>query len=241
MNSRLAMPALVLLGALFGAGGMMLAQRVAPGDLNGADRAKVERVVRDYVLANPELIPQAMERLQARDAQRAVAASRSAIEQPYAGAWIGNPKGDVTLVEYYDYNCGFCRASLPTIDRLVAADPNLRVVFKELPVLSPESRLAARAALAAARQGRFKPFHDALYAAGPVSQQTIDAAAKKAGVDASKVPDDADVTIRENLDVASKLGISGTPSWVVGDRVLNGALPIDQLQAAIAEVRAARH
>ena len=240
MNGRLVMPGLVLLGALFGAGGMMLAQRVAPGDLNGADKARVERVVRDYVLANPELIPQAMERLQAREASRAVAASRGAIEQPYAGAWIVNPKGDVTLVEYYDYNCGFCRASLPTIDRLVAADPNLRIVFKELPVLSEASRVAARAALAAAKQGRFKPFHDALYNAGPVSDATIAAAAKASGVDLSAIPDDADATIRENLDVASKLGITGTPSWVVGDRVLNGALPIDQLQRAIAEVRAAR-
>ena len=240
MNGRLVMPGLVLLGALFGAGGMMLAQRVAPGDLNGADKARVERVVRDYVLANPELIPQAMERLQAREASRAVAASRGAIEQPYAGAWIGNPKGDVTLVEYYDYNCGFCRASLPTIDRLVAEDPNLRIVFKELPVLSEASRVAARAALAAAKQGRFKPFHDALYNAGPVSDATIAAAAKASGVNLSAIPDDADAAIRANLDVASKLGITGTPSWVVGDRVLNGALPIDQLQRAIAEVRAAR-
>ena len=240
MNGRLVMPGLVLLGALFGAGGMMLAQRVAPGDLNGADKARVERVVRDYVLANPELIPQAMERLQAREASRAVAASRGAIEQPSAGAWIGNPKGDVTLVEYYDYNCGFCRASLPTIDRLVAEDPNLRIVFKELPVLSEASRVAARAALAAAKQGRFKPFHDALYNAGPVSDATIAAAAKASGVNLSAIPDDADAAIRTNLDVASKLGITGTPSWVVGDRVLNGALPIDQLQRAIAEVRAAR-
>ncbi|MEH3036495.1 MAG: DsbA family protein [Sphingomonas adhaesiva] len=229
---------MVVLGALFGAAGMWIAGRVAPGDLNGADRARVERVVRDYVLANPELIPQAMQKLQEKDAARAVAASRGAITEPYAGAWIGNPKGDVTLVEYYDYNCGFCRASLPVIDQLVAGDRNLRIVFKELPVLSEESRVAARAALAAATQGRFKAFHDALYAAGPVSDATIAQAAKASGVDVAKVPADADAVIRENMETAAKLGINGTPSWVVGDQVLTGALPIDRLREAIAKARA---
>ncbi len=228
---------MVVLGALFGAGGMWLANRAAP---EAGDRARTEQVVREYLLANPEIIPQAMQKLQERDAARAVAASRGAIEDPYAGAWIGNPKGDVTLVEYYDYNCGFCRASLPTIDRLVAADRNLRVVFKELPVLSDESRTAARAALAAASQGKFKAFHDALYAAGPVSDATIAQAAKASGVDAARIPADADATIRQNMETAAKLGITGTPSWVVGDQVLSGALPIERLQDAIAKARAAR-
>ncbi|WP_375273213.1 DsbA family protein [Sphingomonas sp.] len=229
---------MVALGAAFGAGGMFLADRMAPGDLNGADKARVERVVRDYVLANPELIPQAMQKLQERDAARAVAASRGAIEQPYAGAWIGNPKGDVTLVEYYDYNCGFCRATLPVLQKLVDQDPQLRIVFKELPVLSEQSRVAARAALAAARQNKFKPFHDALYGAGPVSDATIAAAGRASDVDVAAIPSDADATIRDNLETAAKLGITGTPSWVVGDQVLTGALPIDQLQSAIARARA---
>jgi protein-disulfide isomerase len=236
--NRLQLLGLVVLGALFGAAGMWLANRVAPGDLAVGDRVRVERVVRDYVLAHPELIPEAMQKLQEREAGRAVAANRGAIEQAYGNAWIGNPKGDVTLVEYYDYNCGFCRASLPTLAKLVEADPNLRIVFKELPVLSDESRVAARAALAAASQGKFKPFHDALYAAGPVSDATIAAAARATGVDLAHIPDDADATIRENLEVAAKLGISGTPSWVVGDQLLNGALPIDRIQDAIARARA---
>lgn len=235
--NRLWLLGMVVLGALFGAGGMWLAGRVAPAPLGDGDRVRIERVVRDYVLANPEIIPQAIERLQAKDASRAIAASRGTIEQPYAGAWIGNPKGDVTLVEYYDYNCGFCRASLATIEQLVAEDKNLRVVFKELPVLADSSRLAARAALAAAAQGRFKPFHDALYAAGPVSAATIATAAKATGVDLAKLPADADATIRANLELAQKLGITGTPSWVVGDQLLSGALPIERLKEAIAKAR----
>ena len=233
---------LVLLGALFGAGGMWLAERAAPsqlvGDLSGADRARVEQVVREYVLAHPELLPEAMERLQRKEASKAVAAHRGAIEEPYGDAWIGNPKGDVTLVEFYDYNCGYCRAALPTVERLVAEDGNLRVVFKELPVLADSSRDAARAALTAAKQGRFKPFHDALYAAGQVTPETIRAAAAKAGVTLAAVPADADATIRDNLETAAKLGISGTPSWVVGDQLLTGALPIDKLKDAVAAARA---
>ena len=235
--NRLLLLGMVLFGALFGAGGMWIANRVAPGDLGGADRVRVERIVHDYVLANPELIPQAMERLQTRESAKAVNASRGSIEEPYAGAWIGNPNGDVTLVEYYDYNCGFCRASVPTIEQLVAADPNLRVVFKELPVLADSSRAAARAALAAAAQNRFKPFHDALYAAGPVSDDTIAQAARTAGVNLSKVPADADRMIRDNLETATKLGVTGTPSWVIGDEVLSGALPIERLKEAITKAR----
>ena len=236
--NRATLLGMVALGAAFGAGGMFLADRLAPGDLGSADKARVERVVRDYVLANPDLIPQAMQKLQERDTARAVAASRGAIQEPYAGAWIGNPKGDVTLVEYYDYNCGFCRATLPVLQKLVDQDRNLRIVFKELPVLSAESRVAARAALAAAKQNRFKPFHDALYAAGPVSDATIAAAGRASGVNVAAIPNDADATIRDNLETAAKLGITGTPSWVVGDQVLTGALPIDQLQSAIARARA---
>lgn len=227
---------LVAIGLLFGAGGMWLADRVAPA--GALDDARIGRVVRDYVLAHPELIPEAIERLQQRDATRAVTANRGKIVTPYGSAWIGNPDADVILVEYYDYNCGFCRASLPVIEKLVAADRNLRVVFKELPVLAESSRTAARASLAAAAQGHFKAFHDALYAAGQVSDATIARAAQASGVDLTRIPADADATLRENLDVAAKLGVTGTPAWVVGDQLLSGALPLDRLQEAVAKARA---
>ena len=228
---------LALLGTVAGAGGMWLADRVAPGDMSGADRARIERVVREYVLAHPEILPEAMDRLQQRETAKAVTASRGTIEEPYESAWIGNPDADVTLVEFYDYNCGYCRAALPTIEKLVAQDRNLRVVFRELPVLAPSSRIAARAALAAAKQGKFKAFHDALYAAGPVSDATIRTAAQATGVDLSAVPSDADEAIANNLRIAERLGINGTPSWVVGDQVLTGALPIERLKEAIAAAR----
>ncbi|SFP47711.1 DsbA family protein [Sphingomonas rubra] len=196
--------------------------------------------VRAYLLAHPEVIPEAMARLQEREAGRSVTANRAAIETPFGNAVAGNPRGDVTLVEYYDYNCGFCRASLPIIRRLVADDPKLRVVFRELPVLAPTSRDAARMSLLAAAQGKFARFHEALYDNGRVTPASIAAAARTAGVDTSRLAaltPRIDAEIARNLEVAGKLGMSGTPSWVVGDQLLSGALPIEELKRAIATAR----
>lgn len=236
--SRLLLVALVLIGVVFGAGGTWLAERVAPGDLSGADQARLGRAVREYVLANPEIVREAMQRLRDRETARLLTGVRGEVETPVGNAWAGNPKGDVTVVEYFDYNCGYCRAILPTIDRLIADDPNVRVVYRELPVLAESSRAAAQASLKAAAQGKFARFHQALYAAGPVSDATIAAAAKAAGVDLSRAAPDADAELSRNLSIASRLGMGGTPSWVVGDRVLSGALPLDQLKEAVAAARA---
>lgn len=196
--------------------------------------------VRQYLLAHPEILPEAMAKLQEREAGKSVAANRAAITTPFGSAQAGNPKGDVTLVEYYDYNCGYCRASLPAIRQLVANDPQLRVVFRELPILAPTSRDAARVSLAAAAQGKFTAFHDALYGGGRVTADSIAAAAAKAGVDTGQLAaltPRIDAEIAHNMEIAAKLGFTGTPSWVVGDQVLSGALPVEDLERAIAAAR----
>ncbi len=232
MKSWLVPAAAALAGGVIG-GGAVLALADARGSSGSGD-------VRAYLLAHPEVIPEAMQRLQQKEAGGAVAANRAAIVTPFGSAWAGNPQGDVTLVEYYDYNCGYCRASLPLIRQLIARDPKLRVVFRELPILTESSRSAARVSLAAAAQGKFAAFHDALYAGGRVSDQSIAAAARTAGVDTASLAALApriDAEIGRNMDIAGKLGLSGTPSWVVGDRILSGALPIEELEAAIAEAR----
>ncbi len=201
--------------------------------------------VRSYLLANPEVIPEAMQRLQDREAGKAVAANRSAIVDPFPGAVGGNPRGDVSVVAYLDYACGYCRASLPALAALVAADPNVRIVYRELPILSEDSRTAARWSLAAAEQGRFQRFHDSLYAAGRPTAATIAQAAAAAGLDrarAAKVAASPRVTaeIGKNLQIASTLGMSGTPSWVIGGRILSGAQTPDVLAEAVRAARAAR-
>ena len=227
--TRWLLPLVAVAGGLVGAGAMFALDRDADGTM-----------VRDYLLANPEVIPEAMEKLQAREAQRSVVANRDMVETPFPGAVAGNPKGDVTLVEFYDYNCGYCRASVPVLRDVIRRDPNLRVVFRELPILAPSSRTAARASLTAAAQGKFNPFHDALYASGRVTDATIAAAARTAGVDLSRLPALApriDAELNRTFDTAGKLGIGGVPGWVVGDRVLSGALSADDLARAIAEAR----
>ncbi|WP_242096013.1 MULTISPECIES: DsbA family protein [unclassified Sphingomonas] len=208
-------------------------------------RARTERIVHDYVLANPQIIPEAMEKLRANDAGQVIAANRAQIVTPVGDAWIGNPKGDVTLVEYYDYNCGYCRASLPMIQQLVARDPKLKVVFRDLPVLSEQSGTAAQLSVAAALAGKFKPFHDTLYAAGPITPASLAAASRAAGFDPQALATAGSTpavtqAIRTNLALARQLGMAGTPAWVVGDQVLAGALPIETVEAAIAAARGTR-
>lgn len=226
--NRLFLPVVALAGGLVGAGAMAVLD----------DKDDID--VRAYLLANPEVIPEAMEKLQARQARQSVVANRIAVETPFPGAVAGNPRGDVTLVEFYDYNCGYCRASLPTVRRLIRQDPNLRVVFRELPILAPSSRTAARASLAAAAQGKFNAFHDALFGAGRVTDATVSSAARIAGVDLSKLPALApriDAELTRTFDTAGKLGIGGVPGWVIGDRVLSGAMSQDDLARAIADAR----
>ena len=174
---------------------------------------------------------------------KAVDAVRPALEKPYAGAWAGNADGDVTLVVFTDYACGFCRASVPDVDRLIREDKRLKVVFRELPIISPQSRDAAIMALAAARQGKYDAFHHAMFAASSLSPDAIAAAAEKAGV----VTDgSADATANEalfqreldsNLAIASQLRLNATPTWVVGDELLQGQIGYAALKAAVARVR----
>lgn len=240
MRSPLLLAALLVASAAIGAGLFAL---VAPM-LGGGDEARVEQLVKDTILDHPELLPQAMDNLRHREVEKAVASNRAAIVEPFGNAWEGNPQGDVTLVAYMDYACGYCRTSLPVIERLVASDPDLRVVYRELPVLSEQSRVAAQWSLAAAEQGKFMEYHDALYAAGQLSEATIDAAIDRAGLDrtrGSEVAGSSRVSeeINRNLGVAGQLGMSGTPSWVIGDRMLSGALPFEALQQAVRAERAA--
>ena len=239
MMGKIGNALMLVAAALAGAGGAIVAQRATN------DQAATETVVRDYILANPEILPEAMRRLQAKESGKAVAANRSAIVEPFPGAIAGNPNGDVSVVAYLDYACGFCRASLPAITGLIASDPNVRIVYRELPILSPDSRTAAEWALAAALQNRFKPFHDALYASGRVDDASIAQAAATAGMDiaaartAIRSPQVV-AEIERNLKTAGSLGFTGTPSWVVGDQVLSGAQTLPALQTAVAEARKAK-
>jgi protein-disulfide isomerase len=195
--------------------------------------------VRQALLADPQMLVDAGTALRDRQYEPVVAANRIALETPFASSWKGSAKPDVTLVEFYDYACGYCRKSIPDIDRLLAEDKGLRVVFRELPILGPQSVAAARVALAASSAGKFSAYHDALYAAGSPSPETIAVAAGAVGIPAA--PQDVpaqEAELKRNFQLAGQLGATGTPRFVVGDQVINSAVGYDALKKAIATARA---
>ena len=148
-----------LIAAAAGAAATFAATTSVSTPVAMADKATIERIVRNYILDHPEILPQAMERLQARELAKTINANRKLIETPYAGAWEGSANADVTVVQFFDYACGYCRASLPDIDRLLKDDPKLKIVYRELPVLGPDSEAAAHLSLAIATRGGYAGAH----------------------------------------------------------------------------------
>ena len=199
------------------------------------------KIVRQGLLADPKILTETVDAL--RDAQYApvLASNRAAIEKPFASSWKGAAKPDVTLVEFFDYACPYCKASNPAVDQLLQEDKGLRVVYRELPILGPDSVTAARLSLQASKAGRFAKFHDTLWAAGRPAEATNKAAAEAAGI-APAPPQDPviEAELIQNQKLAGQLGASGTPVFVVGDKVLNGAVGYDMLKDAIAQARRQR-
>ena len=215
---------------------------VAAAGMSPADRKATEALVRAYILENPEIITEAVAILQQREVTQRLSAVGNDIAKPFPGAEAGNPKGDVTIVEFTDYNCGFCRASVPDVQRLLKSDGNIRLVYRELPILSQSSRDAALWALAAARQGKHKAFHDALFAGGRADAANIAAAARTAGLDVTAAQTfaaspQANQEIERNLAFMQQIGFNGTPTFIIGDQILEGALGYDALKNAIEKVR----
>jgi protein-disulfide isomerase len=197
------------------------------------------KIVRQGLLADPKILTDTVDAL--RDAQYApvLAANRAAIETPFGSSWKGAAKPNVTLVEFFDYACPYCKASNPSVDRLLQEDRGLRVVYRELPILGPDSVTAARLSLEASKLGRFAQFHDTLWAAGRPAEDTNTKAAQAAGIAPQPVQDpEIETELNRNMKLAGELGATGTPLFVVGDRVMNGAVGYDMLKDAIAKARA---
>ena len=209
-----------------------------------------EQRVREYLLRNPEVIMEALRILQERqDAAEAEGLKRTIAERSEeilndpAAPVGGNAAGDVTLVEFFDYNCQYCRRVAPTVAELEEGDPDLRLVYKEFPILGPGSQYAARAALASQQQGKYAAFHNALmHASEQVTEQTVMKIARTVGLDTEQLRSDMqdpaiEGAIARNLQLANALGITGTPSFVIGDRVVPGAVDLRTLQGLIAVAR----
>jgi protein-disulfide isomerase len=196
------------------------------------------KIVRSGMLSDPEILIETNEALRAAQYAPVLATNRAAIETPFGSSWKGAAKPEITLVEFYDYACPYCKASNPAVDRLLQEDKGLRVVYRELPILGPDSVTAARLSLEASKLGRFAQFHDTLWATGRPAPDTNAKAAAAAGIDPAPKPDpDAEAELSRNMKLAGQLGATGTPLFVVGDKVLNGAVGYDTLKDAIAKAR----
>ncbi|MFV3128634.1 DsbA family protein [Niveispirillum sp. KHB5.9] len=215
------------------------------------DKAAVEQIVRDYLLANPEILLEAMEALEKKQqaegdkaVTEALKSNRTALEQSAMSPVGGNPKGDVTLVEFFDYNCGYCKRTHPERSAAVKGDGKVRIVYKEFPILAPSSKEAAKAALAANKQGKYEAFHTALMThEGRLDSDAIRATAKEVGLDLKKLEQDMgdpaiEAEIKANMELARKLNIRGTPGFVIGDTVVPGAIETDQFIALFNATRA---
>lgn len=216
-------------------------------------REAIEGIVRDYLLKNPEVLQEAMAELEKRqqDAQKqaqasALKESREALLNSRHGVVVGNPTGDVTMVEFFDYNCGFCKRALGDLRTLVKADPKLRIVLKDFPVLGPESVEASRVALAAKQQLKgdkaFEYHAKVLESRGRVNGERALAVAKEMGLDMARLQkdmagDEVASAIAENAALGDKLGLSGTPAYVIGDEIVPGAVGAEPLRKTIASVR----
>lgn len=215
-----------------------------------AQKGAIEKIVHEYLLKHPEVIRDAIEVLQAREAAAKADQQASALGQykeklladPLAPT-AGNPVGDVAIVEFFDYKCPYCKRVTPALIELLEADKGVKVVFKEFPILGDASLLASRAALAAVKQDKYLDFHNALMAhRGDFDDAAIEAVATSVGLDVSRLKSDMEAPeieqqIKDNRELALALGIRSTPTFVIGDQVVPGAMSIDDMKAAIADFR----
>ena len=219
-----------------------------------AQRGEIERIVKDYLVAHPEVLQEAMSELEKRQSaaelEKQVAGVRQHKEVLFNSSHqvtLGNPKGDVTMVEFFDYNCGYCKRALGDMLALIKNDPNLKIVLKEYPVLGPGSLEAAQVAVAARMQDKsgkkYLDFHQRLLGGrGPADKARALAAAKEAGFDMARIEkdmasDEVRDTLKENMKVADAIGLNGTPSYIIGSDVVIGAQGYDVLKEKVDAAR----
>ena len=243
--------------------GLALAIGLAPlaaahaDEFTPAQKQEMGAFIKDYLVNNPDVLRAAIEALDKRDKQIAAAERQKAVTDQSGALFsskyqadVGNPKGTVTLVEFFDYNCHYCKGALPDMARLMKDDPSLRLVLKDFPVLGPGSVEAAKVAAAVRNQlpgDRFWAFHNKLLSMhGPVGKNEALSAAKELGLDMDKLAKDMeskdiDTGLNEVMKMAESLDINGTPSYVVGDEVVVGAVGYSQLKTKLDAVHKCGH
>jgi protein-disulfide isomerase len=237
-------------GALALAGIVAAPAHAQNAALSDAQKKEVRALVREYILANPEIITEAVSLLQEKEEKAkaskvvaAINANKAALFSPPEGTVLGNPKGDVTLVEFFDYNCGYCKQVYPTLMEALKEDGKVKLVVKEFPILGPGSVVASQAALASRKQNKYAQFHMALLShRGQLNEDSIMKIAADIKLDVKKLREDMKApeindVLKKNHQLAQDLGIEGTPAIIVGETLVPGALQKDHLKELIADAR----
>lgn len=217
--------------------------------MSASQKKAIEKVVEEFILEHPEVVIESMRRLEQKrkDAENATAARVVKSEKKEifnSGAPFAGPaNGDVVMVEFFDYHCGVCKQVLPIIQKVLKDDPKVKLIYKDWPILGPDSVVAARAALASQKQGKYVDFHNAMMAAsGRLTKKRILTIAARVGLDPVKLESDMKSseitsTLSRNLELADKLTLNGTPSFIVGDTLVRGGRPYEGMMALIAKER----
>jgi protein-disulfide isomerase len=241
-----------LRAALIAAGILLLVPAPsAKAAFDEAQKKEIGEIVREYLLQNPEILIDVSKELETRQKiaedkkrEETLAASAKDMFKSPDDLVAGNPDGDVTMVEFFDYNCSWCKKGMPEVLSLIEKDKNLRVVMKEFPIFGGDSDYAAMAALASNKQGKYWEFHLALLGhEGKLTRESIDQIAEAQGLDLAKLKTDMQLPeiaqiIARNQKLAQDLAISGTPAFIIDNNVVPGYLPVEGLMAAINDVRA---
>ena len=216
---------------------------IAATEFTPSQREAIEGVIHDYLMRNPDVLIEALRAAEDAKSKQVLSQRHHEIFDDPATPVGGNPQGDVSLVEFFDYRCPYCKQVQPTLETLLRKDPNLRFVYKEMPVLGPSSVVAAHAALAARLQGKYEEFHNAMMAAkGQISDDVVYRVAGSVGLDIERLKRDMDSpeidqAVKANLALADALDIRGTPGFVIGNHIIPGAVDLDALKDLIAESR----
>lgn len=219
---------------------------------DGASFSKedIEKIVREYLLENPDVVVESIQNYQLKERERQEQAFRDQIKDSKEDIYndpgspvAGNPDGDVTIVEFFDYNCGYCKKAMEDLTKLMEADKNVKVVFKEFPILSESSNEIARWALASNFQGKYFDFHLAVMShSGPKNTAALEKIAKKVGLDVKQLKKDAESKavrgqIEKTRSLARSLGISGTPAFIINDKLSPGYIRFDVMKQAVENAR----
>ena len=216
----------------------------ATANLDMVDRAAMHRVIKQYIMDNPEVLRNALMELAAREKQAMISAGLIKLQRDTGDPIMGNVNGSLVIYLFSDYNCGYCKRMFPAIQQLLADNDDIRLVVKEFPILSQSSLIAARAGVAAQKQGKFAAFHrEMMTYRGQVTEAVIMAAARTADLDLPQLRQDMDspttnAIVERTRAGAAALDLSGTPALVVGETIIPGAVSVEELQNVIKRERA---